>query len=466
MTEQQWDEFLDKLDFAHLCDRWELLPLHWLEEDFPPAAGELEKDLVRGLLELRGQEDGEERLEAVKSLCVEYRTRLGARAVALDSRLCPPGSRVTLRYLNPQDLGEGDCLITTGSWDQLGYLVAELAHPGAEHVDSVGEEPVRLEPGELSFRHIILFPDKGNPSPRAFRAQCEKTLRQARGYGGKHFVITHLHPAQSGLADRFAAAELVSAVRQMLRDGPGTNVDILVFSHRNFEDYRHWFESLKGLGGGATQPPTQGAEVIEEETDSEGEESEVVETLRNLARRSGEVASEATASVTRWFKGQSVPAAVSTGASFAWRDPNFEEREQLARLYLGRAQSDLPVPPNAHRDPTELYLWALNQVVLLERNELSVSDEHTELLEGVREWSTLASGHRWHRYFRLLERRLALTLEQEPQAAVVGLLEEAKAWGDRVLAAYLAAIQEESGTDKAKAERAPVSPGGSRRQLV
>lgn len=465
MTEQQWDEFLDKLDFAHLCDRWELLPLHWLDEEFPPAAGDLEKDLVRGLLELRGQEEGEERLEAVKSLCTEYRSRLGARAMALDSRLCPPGSRVTLRYLNPQDLGEGDCLITTGSWDPLGYLVAELAHPGAAHLDSVGEEPVRQEPGELSFRHIILFPDKGNPSPRAFRAQCEKTLRQARGFGGKHFVITHLHPAQSGLADRFAAAELVSAVRQMLRDGPGTNVDILVFSHRNFEDYRHWFESLKGLAGGSSQ--SQGEEpVVEEQPLEENEESEVVETLRSFARRSSEVASEATASVTRWFKGQSEPTTASTSGSFAWRDPNFEEREQLARLYLGQAQTDLPAPPNAHRDPTELYLWALNQVVLLEAKELTAGDQHAELLEGVREWSVLASGHRWHRYFRLLERRLALTLDRDPEAALIGLMEEAKAWDDRVLTAYLAASQEESGPHKAKAERAPVSPGGSRRQLA
>ena len=176
MTEQQWNEFLDKLDFVHLSDRWELLPLHWLDEDLPDSVSELGRALVAGLLEARQIEDEEERKQRVEEIGVEYRASLAEFSLDLDSRLCPPASRVTLRFLNPQDLGNGDCLITTGAWDRLGYLVADLANPGGEHLENVGEAPVRQEPGRLSYRSLLLFPDKGTPSPRAFRSLCEMTL--------------------------------------------------------------------------------------------------------------------------------------------------------------------------------------------------------------------------------------------------------------------------------------------------
>lgn len=460
MTEQQWDEFFDKLDYVQLSGRWELLPLHWLDPTFPDSAQELERDLVSGFLELRELGDPADKLEKVRELTKEYRNRLGERAISLDAKLCPPGSRVTLKYFNPENVGEGDCLITTGSWDSLGYLVAELAHPGAEHQETVGEEPARMEPGRLKFRHIVLFPDKGSASPRAFRALCEKTLRQARSFGGKQFVLTHLHLPQSGLADRFAAAEIVSAVRQLLRDGPGTTVDILVFSHRNYLDYRHWFESLSSLAGGSPGPSGYEAPESDPSRQEEtGEEvSEMVETLRSFAKRSGEMASVATSSVTRWLKGQ----AEEASPSFAWRELSFEEYQHLAELYLGRGEDNFAELEDGDRDPVALYLWALNQVVLLENKSLEVEGVHRELLLGVREWSGLAEGHAWWRYFGLLERRLSSCLEEAAATTELSLLESAVAWDDRALLSYLKTFQEETETGKTKARLTPVSPGGSR----
>ncbi len=460
MTEQQWDEFFDKLDYVQLSGRWELLPLHWLDSAFPETAQNLEREFVSRLLELRELEEQAERLEKAQEATKSYRGRLGARAVTLDAKLCPPGSRVTLKYFNPDNLGEGDCLVTTGSWDPLGYLVAELAHPGADHQDTVGEEPVRMEPGQLKFRHIVLFPDKGSPSPRAFRALCEKTFRQARSFGGKHFTLTHLHLPQSGLADRFAAAEIVSAVRQLLRDGPGTTVDILVFSHRNYQDYRHWFDSLKSLSGkehGTGAPETGETESPSDEGASE-ESSEVLETLRTFAKRSGEMATAATSSVTRWFKSQSE----ETPRAFAWRELSFEERQWLAQLYLGRARVEVAELTSGDRDPVSLYLWALNQVVLLEQKSAESIPLHGELLVGVREWARLAEGHPWGRYFGLLERRLALSLGEPPAFSDAYLAESALQWDDRALASFLKLSEEESERGKTKPGRTPVSPGGSR----
>ena len=96
MTVKQWNEFIDKLDFAELTERWNLLPLHWLDEEFPPDLNELSSDLAASLLDLRAIEDEDERLEQVKNVCREYRRRLSGQSLSLDSRLTPPGSRVTL----------------------------------------------------------------------------------------------------------------------------------------------------------------------------------------------------------------------------------------------------------------------------------------------------------------------------------------------------------------------------------
>lgn len=458
MTTQQWDEFLDKLDFVQLSDRWNLLPLHWLDDDPPENITDLGRELVEGLLEVRDIEDEEERLEKVEAVCREYRSRLAGLRLALDSRLCPPGSRVTLRYLDPENLGEGDCLITVGSWDRVGYLIAEKANPGGEHVESVGDSPVRQEAGELPYRNILLFPDKGTPSPRAFRALCEKTFRQARGLGARHFTVTHLHLPQTGLADRFAAAELVSAVRQLLRDGPGTTVDILCFSHRNYEDYVHWFNSLKELSR-ASAPPSdyQGEEPEEEESHEPASESEVAQTLKSFARRSTEFASEATASVTRWF---SSVQETQPQAGLAWRAFTFEERELLNRLYLGLevAQEIQPEPTDA----VDLYLYCLQEVLKLESGESEEESRSEQLLQTLGSASsTLGPDNPLRPYFDLLGWRLHRLNEQSEPFPVEALLEQAVMWDDLPLIKYLQKVtQEDSDGSKTKP---PIAPGGSKR---
>jgi len=450
---ENWKEFLDKLDFVQLTDRWSLLPVHWLDEDLPEELDELSRDLAQGLLEIHsGGGDDEEKMEAYQAVCREYRSRLSARPIHLDARLTPPGSRVTLRYLNPEDLGQGDCLITTGAWDRLGHLVTEKAHPGGEHLEAVGEEPVRQEPGELPFRHLMLFPDKGTPSPRAFRNLCEKTLRQARGLGARHFAITHLHLPQTGLADRFAAAEVVSAVRQMLRESPGTTVTLLVFSHRNHEDYRHWFESLKDLSRSTRSEYDKEAPEPEPEDPEAG--PEVGETLRNFARRSTAFATEASASVSRWFRGQQE----EDRPKSAWLGLTFQQQQRANLLYLGRVDELEEVTVGEELDPVELYLYYLERAVRAEGSEQS----ETDLADSIRATSrSLDDRFPLKRYFQLLLWRVR---GEDDQAGAEGLLsalrQAAEQWEDLPLRSYLQTIEEDRGVEGTKL-RPPVTPAGS-----
>lgn len=458
MTTQQWNEFLDKLDFVQLADRWSLLPLHWLDDELPEDVSDLGRELAGALLEIKDIEEEDDRLEKVQSACKEYRAKLGGQRLSLDARLCPPGSRVSLRYLDPEDLGEGDCLITVGSWDRVGHLLAEKAHPGGEHLESVGDSPVRQEPGELAFRNILLFPDKGTPSPRAFRALCEKTFRQARGLGTRHFTVTHLHLPQTGLADRFAAAELVSAVRQLLRDGPGTTVDILCFSHRNYEDYKHWFDSLKEL----TKSSSEASDYLGQESESEESEAEtaesgdVTDTLRSFARRSTEIASEATASVTRWLSSSNDGEEKST--SLVWRAFTFQERALLNRLYLGKWDSE-DAPEGEPGDACELYIHCLNGVVRAQQDEDFETDT---LLESVKAASqALGTTNPLFRYFLLLEWRMNRDDSEDSGTALSEIIQQAKAWDDMPLLSFAQkASEEDMDPDETKP---PVAPGGSKR---
>lgn len=365
MTDQQWNEFLDKLEFVQLTDRWSLLPLHWLDDELPEGTSELSGDLVAGLLTAREIDDEEEKEQRVIEVCRAHREALSEREVTLDARLTPPGSRVTLAYLDPLKPGRGDCLITVGGWDRVGYKLAELAHPGEEHPESVGDAPRRVEPGELDFQHILLFPDKGTASPRAFRSLCEKTFRQARGLGARRLVVTHLHLPQSGLADRFAAAEVVSAVRQMLRESPGITVDIRIYSHRVLTDYLHWFESLRALSRPEDDDepaPTVALEELQPEVTSE-----VVDTLKNLARRGSSLANEATQSVSRWFSQtrQHEPVTKSHWVGF-----DYDEQQLLTLLYL---QKSVVIPTAGDDvDLNTFYLTTLARVVEWEKQRDAV----------------------------------------------------------------------------------------------
>lgn len=453
MTETQWNEFLDKLDFVELTDRWKLLPLHWLDQNLPDEVSDSARDMVAGLLQAKTNDDEAQRLEQVKAVCQEYRNRLSSQSLSLDSRLTPPGSRVTLSFLNLNNLGEGDCLITLGAWDRVGHSIAESAHPGADHTENVGENPVRKEPGELSFRHLLLFPDKGTPSPRSFRSLCEKTLRQARGLGARSMSITHLHLPQTGLADRFAAAEVVSAVRQMLRESPGTTVDILTFTHRNFEDYEHWFESLKSLTR-AEEGPKQAEPEPSEPLDETP--SEVGETLRNLAKRSSDLANEATASVKSWFshsaKDTEKPAATTGAVDFS-----YPERQILSSLYLGREVDQCDWSPEK---PSEHYIHCLQETIRCEKGQSDSED----LLPTVRQsWELLGPTHWLHRYYRLL----ALRLQDPPNVDFVNsLLVEAEHWDDQPMVTFLKQYQEDPQQESSNRSLPPVCPAGSRTRVL
>jgi hypothetical protein len=367
VTEQNWNEFLEKLDFAQLTSRWSLLPLHWLDQEMPSGLEPAQEALYRGLLGLPKDLEAGHREERVQELVRAYRRARKAQALSLDASLTPPGCRVTLRYLDPEDLGEGDCLITVGSWDRLGHFIADQAGL-ADEPSEPSENPVRKDPGKLAYRHLLLFPDKGAPSPRSFRSLCEKTLRQARGLGARRLSITHLHLPQPGLPDRFAAAEVVSAVRQMLREGGGISVDLLPMTASNYEDYRHWFASLSELSRGEAEqaqappqrPPSPSAETFE---------PVLANTLRDLAQKTSSLAQEAGRGVSTWFRNATAPGpAHPIPAPKRWPgpalEPTFEDQQALNLLYLGRWRE-----AEAYRQRWEadtllgLYLAALHKVV-------------------------------------------------------------------------------------------------------
>lgn len=369
MTDQHWNEFLDKLDYAQLTSRWATLPLHWLDDQLPERLDSSQEILYRGLLALPKDGDAAEREAKVQELVRAYRRSRAAEIVSLPPSLTPPGSRVTLRHLDPEELGQGDCLITVGNWDRLGYFIAQQAG-NVDETSEPSENPMRKDPGQLPYRHLLIFPDKGTPSPRSFRSLCEKTLRQARGLGARRIAITHLHLPQPGLPDRFAAAELVSAVRQMLREGGGITVDILPLTNSAFEDYRHWFVSLAGLSG-AESEPSAGSPEPEPAASGVGSEPILTEAFRDFAQRTTSLAQEASRGVTSWLKASweaasaaSVPQPPPVRKPTVVLEPSFEEQQALNLLYLRRWQEAETFRACWEKDSLlGLYLSALYSVV-------------------------------------------------------------------------------------------------------
>lgn len=367
MTEQHWNEFLEKLDFSQLTSRWNLLPLHWLDEAMPEGLEPAQQELYGGLLEVTSL-PAEEREPKVRELVRAYRDARSAQVLSLDSSLTSVGSRVLLRYLNPEDLGQGDCLITVGGWDRLGHFIAEQAGLADEPAEP-SENPVRRDPGKLAYRHLLIFPDKGNPTPRAFRALCEKTFRQARGLGARRLGITHLHLPQPGLPDRFAAAEVVSAVRQMLREGGGITVELLPLTSANYEDYRHWFNSLAELSRGESEPAPSSLPPLPDPPvePSEPAEQALANTVRELAQKTSSLAQEAGRGLSSWFR--SATASAPAPAPARWPaavvlEPSFEDQQALNLLYLGRWREAEAYRHRWERDTLiSLYLAALHKVV-------------------------------------------------------------------------------------------------------
>ncbi len=454
----QWSEFLDKLDFVQLTDRWSMLPLHWLDEE-PP------EELFDSLSELK-DEDEKEREDQLKELASEYRRKLAAQPLALDASLCPPGSRVNLRYLDPNDLGQGDCLITVGPWDRVGHLICERA--GTDEEGSEGNESaVRREPGELSYRHLLIFPDKGTPSPRAFRSLCEKTLRQARGLGARSLTMTHLHLPQPGLSDHFAAAELVSAIRQMLRDGSGMTVEIAPFSHRVYRDYKHWFLSLKELT--KSDEPERSDPIPEPEPEPEpamaGAGGDVTSAFKQFAQRTTSRAQEAGTQVSSWIKSQTEGTGAVPGIPTRF-SPSYEQRQDLNRLYLGLWSE---VEPNWEGESLAgRYLRALYSVVRSLQEPEEDEEVHSrevfllreEVLGMARE---LGFNNPVARYFKLLAYRLDGGENPEQLSGLhQELLDEAQAWDDLALVRFLQGQDPDSELENEAPELTPVYAVASR----
>ncbi len=518
MTQQHWTEFLDKLDFAQLTSRWSQLPLHWLDDSAPQGLSAEEQALYEELRSLPKELEEGEKTEKIHRSVQRFRQARAARTLALDPSLTPPGSRVVLRFLDPDELGQGDCLITVGSWDRLGHLVAQRAGWADESSES-SDNPTRKEPGELAYRHVVIFPDKGTAAPRAFRSLCEKTLRQVRGLGARRISITHLHLPQPGLPDRFAAAELVSAVRGMLREGGGgISVEILPLTASNFEDYRHWFESLAALSRGESVPESAGPE-REPTPDHQENLDQFGNTLRDLAQKTSALAQEAGRGVTDWLRSASAPssvervepATVATPVAVpSFQELTFEDQQALNLLYLGQVEkAQTFVERFQENSLIGLYLTALSKTTEFlvkftpveetpsepvkkkgrgkkkppdvdETVEVSVSDLRTVSSEEQSEYAklraellstaqSLGSSNTLARYFQLLAWRLDVSrpdLDMDQfEEDHARLLRAAWVWEDYPLQTFLRLAGQEAETGGTKAIRpsyVPVFPQGSR----
>lgn len=420
MTEQHWNEFLEKLDFAQLTSRWAALPLHWLDDQPPAGLEGGEEALYQALLLLPKDGDDAAKEMALREIVSEFRRSRAAQPLSLPSSLTPPGSRVTLRYLDPEELGQGDCLITVGNWDRLGHFIAEKAGLADEASES-SDNPVRKDPGTLGYRHLLIFPDKGSPSPRSFRNLCEKTLRQARGLGARRIAITHLHLPQPGLPDRFAAAELVSAIRQMLREGGGITVEILPLTKTVYEDYRHWFLSLAELSRGETETSPAVESPREALTDEPGEPI-LANTLRDLALKTSSLAQEASRGVSSWLRSSWEAASAPPAAPILPTrrppvivEPTFEEQQALNLLYLGRWKE-----AEAYRHCWEkdtlvgLYLSALYSVVAYIENNPVVSAEPASKKEDLPPTKSAKKKKKSQRRGKAADDTAAVTEEPQP----------------------------------------------------
>lgn len=470
MTETQWNEFLEKLEFCLLTGRWDRLPLHWLESGAPEGLGELEIELAEGLAELQKLKDGEEKQQQVQALCEEYRTRQAANVVSLDAMLCPPGCRVTLRYLDPKDLREGDCLVTVGRWDRVGHLIAEKTGLGPSSSDAPAprapkdsEGAIRREAGALNYNHLLIFPEKGTPSPRAFRSLCEKTLRQARGLGARRISVTHLHLPQPGLPDRFAAAELVSAIREMMRGATDLSVEILIFAQRRYDDYLHWFTSLKELSRASNTRLLEEADTVEESPSQSGAEglspfSGAASSLLDFARRSTGLATEATQQVGRWLGTQAEKAPILVAVE-PW---SFELQQRAAQLYLGSAQTSQELEEREEPSAHAIYLDLVAE--FLTRGGQQDFDPETYGDKLRAELGRISTEHplaRYYRFYLFLLERESQVPEDELRSSLGALRMEASIWEDAPLLDYLDALEELAEVEANPSSRIPVIPAGA-----
>ncbi len=455
MTYEQWTEFLEKLDFALLTKRWNMLPLHWLEGDLPEDLNDLDAQLFSSLMELRSDSPDD---ESLSQICKSYRKSLAQEAINMDPDLCPPGCRVELRYLDPCDLGEGDCLVTVGSWDRLGHAIAE-ASGSEQSFNNPSESPLRLEPGNLNFRHILLFPERGTPSPRAFRHLCEKTLRQARVLGARRMTITHLHLPQPGLPDRFAAAELVSAVRQMMRDnqsGVGLTVSLQPYSRRNFDDYVHWFSSLKQLYSPSLDEATY---IQAEKPAAEAHEPwNPGEAFRALAERTSGLAQEAGSQLGKWLTTAAPQPRSRTPRA------SFQQLRALNFVYLRRwqdAQDCLRFDSPSTSAEITSYIKAMIAVLQHEEEDFPEPEAAASLRNGILDQSeSLAPEDHLAAYLRLAAFRLNLHLEG-PESLVTQrnvLLQEAQARADFPLLNFLESLGEDDAGEWKNSEKLQYIP--------
>lgn len=491
MTEQTWQEFLDKLDFVQLSERWGALPLHWLEDPPPESLTSAELRLYRALEACSSAETVEQQEEQLRAAVREFRQARREQSIALPASLTPPGSRVTLRYLDPEDLGQGDCLVSVGTWDRLGYYLASRAG-WADQPEEASDQPVRREPGALDYRHLVIFPAKGSPTPRAFRALCERTLRLARGLGARRLTVTHLHLPQPGLPDRFAAAELVSAIRQMIREGGGVSVEIAVLTPAQFQDYQHWFTSLVALSSGQAEgaaPPAPATAEPPAESPGPDLGQDLGQALLGLAQRTSHLAQEASRGVSSWWREtvsatrpSASPALSAPAPTNSPLEPTFEDRQALNLLYLGRWREAEAFRHRWEQDTLlGLYLAALYRVVAWLEGGSTPSGQETESTgraePPVSQWredllqtaQNLGPENPLARYFLLLAWRLDRAREDRDadlfEEHHARLLRAAWAWDDTALLAFLrqAWQDQESGSLKpAQPGYVPVFPSGSR----
>lgn len=350
MSDELWQEFLDKCEFVYLTEHPMGLPWAWLEEleDFEPA-DPIERQL---LTDLRQAE--EQQWKPAYNLYLERRNEAGRMAA----------SKIGLR-LNPGDplIFGGDALICAGSWDRMGAYLLKKA--GVEAQPS--NKPVGYDASGLSFRRLIVMPEDAKGGPRQLRKSLMEALTMAYFDGCRNMVVTHLPAAAGQFSDDFAAAEVLGGSRAFLMEQTLAQVRIVAFGRRLYPHYQRYMHSLGALrvvaeGGVGADTPEAPSDPAAPRRRPTIELEAISDSAQGLLAQGRQLVSRAAQTISGQFEElvSSAPATVSAVKM------NYDLRHALACLELGHHEGALQAL-GRYSDSGQALVEYLKAVVIYDR---------------------------------------------------------------------------------------------------
>lgn len=239
---QLWNEFLDKCEFIYLTSHPRGVPFDWLEQlgDFTP-----EDHLEAELLERLPQAGS----EGFRELFGEFVERRAQLTLVSDPRL---PLRLVLGDPTAQD---GDALLVPHDSDYVGPYAVKRAGLGEQYEARLVERPTIVEVEAMPFARLVLLPRLVKARARALREHCRAGLEAAVEAGARTLVLTHIPCVSPDFSNDFAAAEVISAAREVLRQHPGTRIRLCIFQRAIYALYRRWLQALHSSAAPETEEP-------------------------------------------------------------------------------------------------------------------------------------------------------------------------------------------------------------------